>query len=376
MDAFPQMQTKTLSVRVRDKHAPVLRQWAFDCNQVWNAANEASAALSWVPIPEVGWMNLGTSAFDLQKDLKGIREEKSLNIGSTTFQEVIAAHYKARRQFKKNKLKWRCSGGPRRALGWVPFKKGAAVWRSGQVKFNGHFFKVWDSYGLSQYEFRAGNFSEDSRGRWYFNVVVEVPTTKTVQTSAIGVDLGLKDYATCSDGTKLEASKPYRQLEEKLAVAQRAGNKKQVRNIHARIKNRRKDAIHKFTHKLTREHGMIVIGNVSSSKLAKTKMAKSVLDAGWAMLKAQLKYKAIGRGVVYSEVNEAYSTQTCSCCGSIPDSSPKGRASLGVRSWVCSCCGAQHDRDINAALNILRAGLGYQAPMDGIPCLQGRGGIK
>ncbi|TAL39752.1 MAG: transposase, partial [Alphaproteobacteria bacterium] len=340
MEAKPKMQTKTISIRVRDKHAPLLRQWAFEVNQVWNAANEESALLSWVPVPGVGWINCGTSAFDLQKTIQHVRASRAPNLHSHTYQEVIAVHAKARKQFKANKLRWRCSSGPRRSLGWVPFKVGSAVWKDGRVRYNGHFFKVWDSYGLSQYKFRSGSFSEDARGRWYFNVVVEVPIEPNGKTSAIGIDLGLKDYATCSDGIKLEAHKFYRDLEPKLGIQQRAGNKKQVKNIHAKIKNRRKDALHKFSRAMVEDHGAIVIGNVSSSKLAKTKMAKSVMDAGWFMLKTQLQYKAIGRGVWFKEVDERYSTQVCSCCGGIPDSSPKGRAGLGVRSWVCPCCGA------------------------------------
>ena len=81
---------KTLSVRVRDKHAGVLNRMAFDVNQVWNAANADCAELSWVAIPEVGFMNLGTSAFDLMKDLKGIRKERGMIIDSTAVQETIA----------------------------------------------------------------------------------------------------------------------------------------------------------------------------------------------------------------------------------------------------------------------------------------------
>ena len=356
-------------MRVRDKHSVLLRQCAFEVNQVWNEANSRSAELSWVPIPGFGWMNLGTSAFDLQTDLKDFSKERAPSLHSHSVQEVIAVHAKSRKQFKTNQLKWRCFGGAKRALGWVPFKVGSAVWKDGQVRFNGHFFKVWDSFGLSQYKFRSGSFSEDSRGRWYFNVVIESPLEQTKNTSAIGIDLGLKDYATCSNGVKLEAKQQYRQMEVKLSIAQRAGNKKQVKTIHAKIKNRRKDALHKFSRELVNNHGTIVIGNVSSSKLAKTKMAKSVLDAGWFMLKTQLSYKAKGQGVLFVEVDEAYSTQACSCCGSIPASSPKGRTGLGVREWVCSDCGAEHDRDINAACNILNLGLGYQAPVDGIPAL-------
>jgi len=107
---------KTLSVRVRDKHAKQLRQWAFEVNQVWNAANAESAEFSWVGIPEVGFINCQTSEFDLNKSLVGIRAERNMTIGAATVQSTIAQHAKSRKQFKKNKLNWRCSGGAKKAL--------------------------------------------------------------------------------------------------------------------------------------------------------------------------------------------------------------------------------------------------------------------
>ncbi|MBP7607008.1 MAG: transposase [Giesbergeria sp.] len=85
-------------------------------------------------------------------------------------------------------------------------------------------------------------------------------------------------------------------------------------------------------------------------------MAKSTLDAGWSMLKAMLEYKSHQAGIVFEVVSESYTTQTCSCCGVIPASSPKGRAGLRIREWICSGCGTAHDRDTNAARNILAAG--------------------
>jgi len=359
---------KTLSVRIRDKHARVLNRMAFDVNQVWNAANADSDELSWVAIPEVGYMNCGTSAFELMKDLKGIRKQRDMIIDSTAVQETIAVHAKARKQFKKNKLNWLCSGGARRALGWVPFKSGAAKWVSGQIRYAGHYFNCWDSYGLSQFDFRSGCFSQDSRGRWYFNIVVHVEAeTRQAECGQIGIDLGLKTTATCSNGDTLERQDYYRNSEVKLGIAQRAKDKNRAKAIHAKIKNRRKDAIHKFSHKLVKENSLIVVGNVSASGLAKTKMAKSVLDAGWAMLKTQLEYKSIATQGVFLEVNESYTTQTCSCCGCISSSSPKGRSGLGIREWTCAECGTTHDRDMNAAKNILA--LGHKRLAVGIPVL-------
>jgi IS605 OrfB family transposase len=220
---------------------------------------------------------------------------------------------------------------------------------------------------LSDFEFRSGSFSQDARGRWYFNIVVEVPVAQSTATGQIGIDLGLKDIATCSNGLRLENGKIYRHLEEKLGKTQRADKKARARAIHAKIKNTRLDALHKFTTQVVKENRFIVVGNVSSSGLAKTKMAKSVLDAGWFMLKTQLDYKSKAMQAEFIEVNEKYTTQACSCCGAISSSSPKGRAGLGIREWSCSECGAHHDRDVNAAMNILA--LGHQRLAEGIPSL-------
>ncbi|WP_040691911.1 RNA-guided endonuclease InsQ/TnpB family protein [Providencia burhodogranariea] len=359
--------TKTLSVRVKDKHAALLRQMAYEVNQAFNLANEITYK-AYSNVGEFGaqvpkWL----TAFDVQKLTAGIQKERGWTIGSATIQEVIAEHGKARKQFKRAKLRWRISGGTKRSLGWIPFKSRAATWQNGQVKFAGHLFKVWDSYGMSGYKFRAGSFSEDSRGRWYFNICVQAESQPTEGKTAVGLDLGLKDYATPSHGEKLARGNFYRDLEPVLGKAQRANKKARVRAIHAKIKNRRKDALHKYSTALVKHNAAIFVGNVSASNLAKTKMAKSVLDAGWSMLKTQLEYKAIARSVVFAVVNESYSTQVCSCCGAISANSPKGRAGLGIREWSCCECGTTHDRDVNAAKNILAAG--HRRLTVGIPAL-------
>lgn len=350
------IQTKTLSVRIKDKHTAVLRQMAFEVNQVFNLANEiTSAACSNAgefdaQIPE--WL----TAYDVQKQTAGLRKEKGYLIDSASIQEVIAVHGKARRQFKRSKLRWRVSGGTRRLLGWIPFKVGFTKWHNGSVKFAGKLFNVWDSYGLSAYKFRAGSFSEDSRGRWYFNVAVDYEEQPAEGVSAVGIDLGLKDIATTSHGEKLAAGRFFRDFEPALGKAQRANKKRRVKAIHARIKHRRKDALHKFSTAIVKANAAIFVGDVSGSKLIKTKMAKSVSDAGGSMLKTQLEYKTIARSAVFEVVNEACSTQACSCCGALSPDSPKGRAGLRIRVWTCSECGTLHDRDVNASKNILAAG--------------------
>ena len=347
--------TKTLKVRVRDNHAKTLRRQAAAVNRVWNYVNELSHR-------SIRERNVFLSAYDIHPYTKGAG--KLLGLHSQTVQQVASEYVTRRKQFRKSKLAWRKTAGTRRSLGWVPVNTGAAQWKHGQVFFNGQHYKVWDSHTLSQYRFRSGCFVEDARGRWYFCVAVTVKPEKRCGTGSVGVDLGLKTTATPSHGKPLDAGRFYRHMEEKLAVAQRAGKKSRVRAIHAKIRNRRHDAMHKYSRKLVENNALVVVGNVSSSGLAKTKQAKSVLDAGWSTLRTLLAYKCEHAGSVFLKVDERYTTQTCSCCGAISDNSPKGRAGLGIREWTCEC-GVTHDRDINAARNILA--LGHERLAGGIP---------
>lgn len=358
--------TKTLQLRMKDKHAKVLRQMAREVNQVWNHINAVSAKAARAYSGKPTYL----SGYDLQKLTAGYSKCDGVSIGSGTVQLVCVEYATRRKQFKKTKLRWRVSNrkSSKYSLGWVPFKVGHVKYKAGQLQFAGHLFSLWDSYGLAKYDLRSGSFSEDSRGRWYFNVAVEVESVPSPGVSAVGVDLGLKECAATSQGKKLEG-RWYRALEPKLASAQRAHKKKRVKALHAKIKNQRKDALHKLSTELVKANAAIFVGDVASSKLVKTKMAKSTLDAGWSALKTMLEYKSQSAGIVFMEVNEAYSTQTCSCCGSIPASSPKGRAGLGIREWTCSECSTVHDRDVNAAKNILARGLARLA--EGTPLEEG-----
>ena len=341
--------TRTLKIRVKDKHAVLLQRMATQVNQVWNFCNETSSR-------SIRERSTWLSGFDLQKYTNGFSKCDGVLIGSKTIQQVCEEYVTRRKQFKKAKLRWRVSNpqSSRRSLGWIPFKSGALVYANGQIQFAGHRLSLWDSYGLSNYKLRAGNFNQDVRGRWYLNVVVQIPTVASSGKRSVGMDLGVKTAVTTSDGQKL-AGHWYRDQEEALARAQRAKKKDRVRAIHAKIANQRKDALHKFSHAMVSQYGAIFVGNISSQWMLKTSSAKGALDASWSRLKIMLEYKSQQAGVIFEVVNEAYTTQTCSCCGNIPSSSPKGRAGLRVREWTFSDCGAHHDRDVNAAINILAA---------------------
>jgi len=351
------MPTKTLKVRVKDKHAKQLQDMSRSVNFVWNYINELSIR----SIKDYGRF---LSAYDLHPYTKGAGKE--LGLHSHTLQCIASEYATRRKQFKKRQLRWRASNGAKRSLGWVPINTGASSWKNGQVFHNGQYFKVWDSYGLSDYKFRSASFNEDARGRWYFNVVVAVKGNPNTAKKAVGVDLGCKDSATTSNGEVLHG-RWYRELEVKLAIAQRAKKKRRVRAIHAKVANRRKDGIHKFTTELVNNNAAIFVGNVSSKKLVKTRMAKSVLDAGWGMVKSILEYKSDHAGVHFEVVDESFSTRVCSGCGI--ESGPKGLSDLNKREWDCIECGEHHLRDVNAAINIMNRGLGHQPLAVGIPRL-------
>jgi IS605 OrfB family transposase len=170
---------------------------------------------------------------------------------------------------------------------------------------------------------------------------------------AVGLDLGLREIAAISDGDKLEAGRFYRQLEPKIAQAQRRGHKRQAKRWHRRAARRRKNALHVFTRRIVNTYQNIVVGDVSSLKLVKTPMSKSELDSGWGMLKTQLQYKSAHAGRSVFIVNESYTTRVCSSCHAL--TGPTGLDMLVVSTWVCSECGGTHDRNANAAKNTLCA---------------------
>lgn len=328
---------KTLKLRIKDKHTNQLNILAGSVNFVWNYVNE----LSFKHLKRTGKF---FTAYDLAAYTKGAGEY--LNLHSQTLQAISEVHAKSRKQFKKAKLNWRTNNpkAKRRNLGWIPFKKTAikylATRQSGKkslksiiqlslAKGKKLIIDMWDSYNLALYNINTCELVQDARGHWYACITVkEFPKIKCGD-GQVGIDLGCKDAAVSSDGDQLQ-TKLTHQYAEKLAIAHRAKNKKRVKAIHAKIKNTRKDLTHKFTNKLVKANSLIVVGKIKSTSFTKGKLAKSVYDAGWFEIKRQLDYKCKHAGCHYIEVNEAYSTQTCSCCGSRQDS-PKGRAGLGIR---------------------------------------------
>jgi putative transposase len=344
-------QLKTLQLKLRPGSEEWLNAAAIEVNQCWNYFNEVSAKAA---MPYFGKPKF-LGGFDLVNLASGAYEFFGF-IKSATINQIAKEYAARRRQFKKRRLAWRVSHGRRRSLGWVPFRDEQVRFKAGAIVFAGRRFRVYDSYGLGKYELRAGNFSQNALGEWFVNVAVKSAETKQeLPAKAVGIDLGLRTIATTSDGQTLPAGRWTQEMAARLANAQRRGHKKQAKRLHRKAANCRKDALHKFSRKLVNECGAIYIGDVSSGKLAKTRMAKSVLDSGWGMLRTMLQYKGHQAGRIVEAVNESFTTRACSNCGQL--AGPKGLKQLGVTGWTCGGCGASHSRDVNAAKNILARGL-------------------
>jgi len=234
----------------------------------------------------------------------------------------------------------------------VPFKNQTIVLAGDVVRCNGRKVRLWKHREIGG-RIKSGNFAQDARGRWYCNLVCEIEIRPHGKNEAVGIDLGLKEGMTLSTGKKVENSRVFAKYEDELAKAQRANKARRVQAIHAKIANTRKDFLHKKTTKIADAFGLICVGDVSGRWLQATN-GKSAADARTGMSRNILRYKAIARGATFVDVSEHLSTQICSDCGVV--GGPKGIAGLEIRGWECDACGSVHDRDVNAARNILRLG--------------------
>lgn len=345
---------KTFSYRLRgtSHSGEHLAGHVVSVNMVWNFCNDTQHCA-------VRWNKRWPTGFDLSNLTKG--SSKLLGLHSQTVQAICKEYAIRRKQAHRRWLRWRgkCS------LGWIPFKVSGIRVKGDTVTYQGRKYHFQLSRPIEG-TIKTGSFSQDARGHWYVNFQCECPDPeRSASTERVGIDLGLKTLATLSTGEKIEAKQFYRDVESKLAIAQRANKIARVRAIHAKVANRRKDYLHKLSTRLTKQFGYIFVGDVNSSRLAKTRMAKSVLDVGWSAFRTMLSYKAIARKVVFKIVNEAWTSRVCSECGAL--SGPQGQKGLGIRAWVCVECGVLHDRDVNSAKLIL--GLGHQPPSVGIPGL-------
>jgi len=231
-------------------------------------------------------------------------------------------------------------------IGWVRFRKSREI--DGMIK--------------------SARFKQSASGRWFVSLtihrVVAIPTPKPVRLdTTVGVDQGLKHSAILSDGSKIDNPKAYARAERKLARLQRSLSRKEkgscnrtkarvrIARQHEKVRNIRLDHLHKLSTRLTRQFDTLGVETLDARALAKTKLGKHVLDAGWGTFSTLCAYKAEWAGKHWVKADRFFpSTRQCNVCHSL--TGPRGVADLGIRRWVCSFCHTEHDRDINAAHNL------------------------
>jgi putative transposase len=217
--------------------------------------------------------------------------------------------------------------------------------------------------------------SRDAAGRWFVSLLCEdtiAPAPAT--TNAVGIDAGITSLVTLSTGEKVANPRHEREDRARLAKAQRELSRKakgsanrekarrRVAKVHARIADRRRDFLHKLSTRLVRENQTVVIEDLTVRNLLKNgKLARAISDAAWTDLRMMLEYKCAWYGRELVVIDRWFpSSKLCGTCGTVAAKMP-----LNVREWTCDC-GAVHDRDVNAARNILAAGLAASACGDGV----------
>jgi IS605 OrfB family transposase len=344
---MPLLFTRTLRLKVRREAYAWLNAAAVEVNEVFNYCNETSLKAATRTDTKRKWM----SGFDLCRLTAGASRYFD-KIGADTIQSICVHYAQKRQAARRIKLRWRVSRGARRSLGWIPFKAASLKRRGVCLRFAGKSFRVFEIKRLEGIKWQGGCFAQDAVGDWWLCLPVKMQAEQSIAPlEAVGIDLGLKDIAVTSDEGRLSAGRWTREHAQKLASAQRRGHKRQAKRIHRKAARCRADALHKFSRKIVDRYQKIVVGDVSSLKLVRTRMAKSVLDSGWGMLKNFLEYKSQQAARTFEVVSERNTSVTCSTCGAM--SGPRGVNGLIVRSWVCRDCGELHDRDVNAARNIL-----------------------
>jgi len=339
---FVQCQLKLRLTKAQERE---LETWIYHLTSVWNWA-----------IRKIE-LNAKDRVYFSARDFNNLLAGHSVKLGvpSHVIQGVLSTAYESwSRCFKRLAGKPRLKG-QRRPLSSIPFPdpflapKGSRIYvpAFGSVRFH--------KMDLPAGRIKRGRICKRASG-WYLCLIIEGQPKPIERTASgiIGIDPGFGNLLTTSDGEVIEHPRELEAGATRLAQAHRGRNKRLSARIQERIRNKRKDRNHKLSRRLVAENVTIVFSSDNIKGIAK-RFGKSVASSGHAQLRRMLTYKSLIGGTEYIEVDSKGSTMTCSNCGA--QSGPTGLSGLAVRQWRCAC-GAQHDRDVNAAINTLLAGAG------------------
>ncbi|MEV5826186.1 RNA-guided endonuclease TnpB family protein [Spirillospora sp. NPDC052242] len=328
------------------------RAWYRE-QQRMSYVDTSSALTGWKKTGELAFLN-EVSSVPLQQALRHL-------------QAAFVAFFDKRAKYPRFKSR-------KKSRASAEYTRSAFKWRGGELtlaKMSGPLDVVWSRPLPEGAEPSTVTVSRDGAGRWFVSLLCEDRITRLDSVDgAVGIDAGVTSLVTLSTGEKIANPRHERRDRERLARAQKVlarkckGSKnrdkarRRVARVHARIADRRRDFLHKLSTRLVHENQVVVIEDLDVRNMVRNhNLARAISDAAWRQLRTMLEYKAGWYGRELVVIDRWFpSTRTCSECGTIAEKTP-----LNVRKWECGECGARHDRDVNAARNIVAAGLAVSA---------------
>jgi putative transposase len=331
--------------------------------------------------------HLSTSFGQASAYLTAMKAEPGLSwlneVPSVPLQQAIRHQQVAYTAFFAGRARYprfKCRGGRQSA----EFTRSGFRWRDGALwlaKTSAplKFTWSWPDVDVAGLDPSTATVSRDPDGRWYVSFAVEAadPVPLPPVGAMIGIDLGIKDFAATSDGEKIANPRHLARRERNLARYQRrlsrcqkgSANRQKAKakaaRAHRKVRASRADFLHKASTRLVCSHDVIVIEDLAVRNMVRNRsLSKVISDCGWGDFRRMLEYKAARYGRRVIAADRWYpSSKTCSACGHLLD-----RLSLSTRMWQCPSCGTRHDRDVNAAKNILAAGLAAAGVTPGDAC--------
>jgi putative transposase len=337
---------RTLKLRPTKKQETTLDGWLWNLTGLYNFAIKR--------IGNDAQDKIYHSGFDCQNWIAD--HSKRMEIPSHTMQGTLSQAYNAwHRCFKKLAKKPRLKG-QRNKLNSIPFPDPIRKPIGNHIGLQGLGKMRFHKQELPDAKIKNGRIVKKASG-WYLCLWLDCENVFPVQDTdkAVGVDPGFKTLLTLSDGTKIENPRELSKGANRLAQAQRGNRKKLVARLQERQANRRNDRNHKISRKLVEQNKMICYSDDNFKGMSK-RFGKSVSEAGLGDLIGKIAYKSKTCGRNLIAVNSKFTTMRCAECGSLT-TGPHGLSGLAVRQWDCACV-AHLDRDVNAAKNVLSAGLG------------------
>jgi putative transposase len=356
-----QLKTYRFKLKPTKAQAQSFAQWLGSCRYVYNLCLDYKKQL-------YTDHSISISKNDIQKEIAGIAKEVDWigQVHSQTLQEVTDRLFKAYDGFFKSG-----NGFPKFAKKGVyssfAFKQGVKLHQNTNTVQLPKIGKV--KYRKSQTvdgRIKTAHINKQVDG-WYLSLACEVDIEPLpANTNVVGLDVGIKSFATFSDGKpSVDNPKYLYHYQKQLTKAQRSVSRKKkggsnrkkavlkLAKLHLKVSNTRKDFQHKISTQLIRENQTIVVEDLKVSNLLKNhKLAKSISDCGWHQFTQMLEYKAKWYGRTFIRVAAEYTSQDCSQCGK-----RNSELTLKDREWTCTSCNTTHDRDVNAATNIRNRGL-------------------